>query len=152
MDMIEEEHAIGHEYNVRERCQQYGISLDNLRFRVGIDRFKYAALLLMIRFKTDYSLFDDEMIDAFFQYVLENISDKMEHLSPLACVLVYYACIEFTPPSTLTFKPDSIKLHYIRDNLFSQEDLLFKENGLKYVDLIRYIRLYESSFSISQPS
>lgn len=146
MDILEEEHAIGHEYNVRERCQQYGISLDNLRFRVGVDRFKYAALLLMIRLKTDYSLFDDEMIDAFFQYVLDNIGDKMDHFNPLACVLVYYACIDFTPPSTLIFQPDSIKLQYIRDNLFSQEDLLFKENGLKYVDLIRYIRLYESSF------
>lgn len=146
MDIIEEEHAIGHEYNVRERCQQYGISLDNLRYRVGKERFKYAALLLMIRLKSDYSLFDDEMIDVFFQYVVEHIKDKIEYLNPLASILVYYACLEFTPPSTLIFKPNSIKLDYIRNNLFSQEDLLFKENGLKYVDLIRYIRLYESSF------
>lgn len=134
-----EEQIFGHEYSVRERCQQFGISLDNVRFRVGIDRFKWLAMSAMLSLKKDHDLFDDLSIDIFFERVIPKIPDA-QHKNALACVLVYYTCVD----PQLHFSFDKNKLEFIEKNVFPSQEFLFQNHGLKLHDLVRYIRLFQS--------
>ena len=45
----EEENVFGHEFSVKERCQQIGINLQNARYHVGPDRFKWNCLMAMLK-------------------------------------------------------------------------------------------------------
>jgi hypothetical protein len=137
-----DEQIFGHEFSVRERCQQIGISLDNVRYRVGIDRFKWLALMAMLKLRRDQELFDDISIDVFFERVIPRISN-IEYRNPLACILIYYACIN----DKIQFELDKSKLNYIQNELITNQELMFQSHGVKSTDLVRYIRLYQSIFS-----
>lgn len=139
--------VVHHEYSVRDRCQQIGISLDRVRYRVGIDRFKWLALLSMLKLKSEYNLFDDVDIDGFYQFIVPKLPN-VEHLNPLACVLMYHATILYDPlTQSIQFKLDNAKLNYILTQLVSKETMLFQEHGVKREDLIRYLRRFELTFS-----
>ena len=137
-----DEQVFGHEFSVRERCQQIGISLDNVRYRVGADRFKWLALMAMLKLKSENELFDEVSIDTFFQNIFPRIPN-VEHKNPLGCALSYYICIS----EKIQFKMDEAKLNYIREQVVPSQDILFQNSGLKLQDLVRYIRLYETTFS-----
>lgn len=136
----EEEH---HEYSVRDRCQQIGISFDRVRYRVGIDRFKWLALLVMLRLKSEYNLFDNASIDSFYQFVVPKLPN-VAHLNPLACVLVFHVCLS---PTTIQFTVDKAKLNYILSEILPKESRLCQEHGVKRDDLVRYIRRFQLTFS-----
>ena len=129
------------EINVRERCQQFGISLDNVRYRVGIDRFKWLCLTIMLKFKMENNMLDNDGIERFFQYIIPKIP-RAETKNPLACVLVFYSCIT----ESIEFKMDETKLNYIEKDVIPNHDILFRDCGLKFIDLVRYIRLFQSLF------
>lgn len=138
---------VHHEYSVRDRCQQIGISFDRVRYRVGIDRFKWLALLAMLKMKTEYRLLDDVDMDGFYQFVVPKLQNA-ERLNPLACVLMYYASIVYDPLSqSIQFKLDKTKLNYILTDLFPKETTWFQEHGVKRDDLVRYRRRFELTFS-----
>jgi len=147
-NLFEDEDIIyGQEYSVKDRCQQIGITFDNVRYRIGPDRFKWMALLNMLKFRgynEQLQLFDDFSIDIFFQKIVPNLPN-IEYKNPLACILVYYSCIIYEK-NEIQFQIDDSKLNYIQKNLMSNFELLFQMNGLKYVDLIRYIRLFQTLF------
>ena len=148
-NLFEDEEIIyGHEYSVKERCQQIGISFENVRYRIGPDRFKWMALLNMLKFRgndENPQLFDDFIIDIFFQKIVPNIPN-IEYKNPLACILIYYSCIIYEN-NKIKFHIDESKLNYIQKHLMHHFELLFQTNGLKYNDLIRYILLFQSLFS-----
>lgn len=142
MDNDEDIVVFSNEINVKDRCQKIGISLDNVRHRIGPDRFKWLALINMLRLRENHvELFDDESIDFFFQYVIYKIPD-FQHKNPLACVLVYYTCISYD----LKFHLDQSRLDFVQKILIPEKELLFQGQGLKFIDLIRYIRLFKSIF------
>jgi len=131
---LETDYPIAYEYNVRERCQHLAISLENVRFRVGIDRFKWISLILLLKLKMESSMFDDEMIDDYFNKVIPKIP-KLEYRNPLACVLVYYISL------------NKSNFNYVKNELYSQQSNLFQEYKVRIEDLVRYIRLFQSTFS-----
>jgi hypothetical protein len=137
-----DEQIFGHEFSVRDRCQQIGISLDNVRYRVGADRFKWLALMAMLKLRKDNDLFDDVSIDTFFERVVSKLPD-VEHKNPLACVLIYYASIS----EKIQFQLDETKLNYIQKEVFPAQEFLFQNHGVRLSDLVRYIRLFQSTFS-----
>lgn len=139
--------TIHHEYSVRDRCQQIGISFDRVRYRIGIDRFKWLALVAMLKLKSEQSMFDEVMIDGFYQFVVPKLPN-VAHLNPLACVLVYYATILYDPLSaSIQFRVDHAKLNYIITEIFLKEAFMFQEHGLKPEDLVRYVRRFQLTFS-----
>ena len=138
----EDEQIFGHEFSVRERCQQIGISLDNVRYRVGSDRFKWLALMAMLKLRTENDMFDEISIDTFFQRVLIKLPD-IEHKNPLGCVLAYYASIN----DKIQFELDTSKLNYIQKDVYPVQELLFQNHGFRMYDMTRYVRLFEFTFS-----
>lgn len=134
------EDIMGHEYNVRERCQQIGISLDNVRYRVGPDRFKWLALLIMLKLKSEHNLFDESSISYFYDSIITKIP-HIEHKNALTSVLVYYSCL-----SSPKFMIDKERINFIEKKLLPENEFLFQEHGVKFVDLVRYIRLFQSIF------
>jgi hypothetical protein len=141
------EQIFGHEFSVRDRCQQIGISLDNVRYRVGSDRFKWLALMAMLTLRKETEMFDDVSIDIFFERVLPRIPD-IGHKNPLATILVFYITIT----DQLHFKFDPSKFAYIEKEVYASQELFFQNHGVKLQDLIRYIRLFEKHFSETQKS
>jgi hypothetical protein len=113
-----------------------------MRYRVGIDRFKWLALMAMLQLKKDNDLFDDLSIDTFFESIILKIPD-VKYKNPLACIIVYYVAIN----EKIQFEFDSSKLNYIQNDVLPNQELLFQAHGLKFPDLIRYLRLFESTFS-----
>lgn len=147
MELEMSDNVMGQEQSVRERCQHVGISLENVRYRVGSDRFKWLALLAFLKLKTDVNLFDDMAINDFFEYIFPHIK-HVEHKNPLASVLVYYITLQVdTTSKQIKFELDRSKLNYIQKDLFPQYELMFQQAGLKPADLVRYIRLFQSTFS-----
>lgn len=141
--MMEDERMVfGQEFNVRERCQQIGITMDNVRNRVGIDRFKWLAMMAMIRLRRDRDMFDDVSMELFFDKVVPKIP-KVDKKNPLACVLIFYVGID----DRIQFQMDDAKWKYIQNEVFPQEEFLFQSHGVQLVDLVRYIRLFQSTFS-----
>lgn len=138
----EDEQVFGHEFNVRERCQQIGITMDNVRHRVGIDRFKWLALMAMIRLQRDRGMFDDVSMESFFERVLPRIP-RAERKNPLACVLVFYVGID----DRIQFQVDDAKWNYIQKEVYPNEETLFQSHGVQPMDLVRYVRLFQSTFS-----
>lgn len=136
-----EEQIFGHEFSVRERCQQIGISMENARYRVGSDRFKWLALMAMLELRRENEMFDDVSIDTFFDSVLPKITD-VQHKNPLACILAFY--IGMT--DELHFILDMNKLLYIQNNVYPSQENLFQLHGLKLPDLVRYIRYFKETF------
>jgi hypothetical protein len=134
------EDIISHEYNVKDRCQQIGISLDNVRYRIGPDRFKWLALLILLKFKSEYQMFDEESISYFYDSVVPKIP-HVGHKNALTSVLVYYACM-----NNGKFQINKDRLQFIEKTLVSENEFLFQEHGVKYIDIIRYIRLFQSIF------
>jgi len=142
MDNDDDIAIFSNEINVKDRCQKIGISLENVRYRVGPDRFKWLALINMLKLRENHvELFNDDSIDFFFQHVVTKIP-KIEYKNPLACVLVYYVSIGID----LKFHLDPSRLDFIEKILIPEKELLFQSQGLKFLDLIRYIRLYQSIF------
>jgi hypothetical protein len=134
------EDVMSHEYNVKDRCQQIGISLDNVRYRVGPDRFKWLALLILLKFKNEHNMFDEESISYFYNSVITKIHN-LERKNSLLCVLVYYACLD-----NGKFKINDERLGFIEKTLLTENEFLFQEHGVKFVDIVRYIRLFQSIF------
>ena len=98
--------------------------------------------MAMLRLKKENELFDDLSIDTFFERIIPRIPD-VEHKNPLACVIVYYVGIN----DKIEFELDVSKLNYIQTDIFPNQELLFQTHGLKFPDLIRYIRLFQFTFS-----
>lgn len=98
--------------------------------------------MAMLKLKSENDLFDEISIDTFFQNVFPRIPE-VEYKNPLGCVLAYYICIS----EKIQFKMDESKLNYIQEQVVSSQDILFQNSGLKLPDLVRYIRLYETTFS-----
>lgn len=143
----DEMEGVHHEYSVRDRCQQVGISFDRVRYRIGIDRFKWLALLSMLKLKSEHNLFDDIDIDGFFQFVVPKLPNA-EHMNALASVLMYYITIIYDPLSqSIQFKVDDAKLNYILTQIVPKETTLFQEHGVKRDDLVRYLRRFQLTFS-----
>ena len=135
------EDIMSHEYNVKERCQQIGISLDNVRYRIGPDRFKWLALLILLKLKSEHNLFDEESISYFYDSIITKIP-HIEHKNALTCVLVYYSCIK----SDGKFEINKERLHFIEKTLLPENEFLFQDHGVKFIDIVRYIRLFQSIF------
>lgn len=144
LDPVDElnDDIMAQEFSVRERCQQFGISLENVRYRIGIDRFKWLSLLILLKLKNDKKIFDELSLNLFFEKIIPRIP-KIEYKNPLACVLVYYSCIQ----NNFLFEIDNEKIKYIQNDLYPDNEFLFQDHGLKLYDLIRYIRLFESIFT-----
>ena len=139
------EDIMAQEYSVRERCQQLGISLENVRYRIGIDRFKWLSLLILLRFKKEENMFDENMIMFYYESVIPKIK-KVEYKNALLCVLTYYICLSNTNP--IKFNIDHNRLNFIQKKIMSEYEFLFNEHGVKIYDFVRYIRLFETTFSM----
>ena len=140
--------SFGQEYNVKDRCQRIGINLQNARYHVGPDRFKWLCLLAMLKLNegSTQKIFTDEFIDSFFQYIVPKIP-KMEYKNALACVLMFFVGIEFETYEHPKFKINKNRLEYIQKTLMIKNDILFQESGIKFIDLIKYIRLFQTIFT-----
>lgn len=141
-DVEPSDDIMAQEFSAKERCQQFGISLENVRYRIGIDRFKWLALLILLKLKNDKKMFDELSLNLFFDKIIPRIP-KIEFKNPLACVLIYYSCIQ----TNLLFEIDFDKIKFILNDLFPDNEFLFQDHGLKLHDLVRYIRLFESIFT-----
>lgn len=116
------------EINVKDRCHRLGISMEQ---RTNEDRFKWLALINMLKLRENHpELYSDEMIDYFFQHFINKVPD-IGYKNPLACILVYY------------ISKDEKRLEFVKKILIPEKELLFQNQGLRFIDLIRYIRLFE---------
>jgi hypothetical protein len=144
-----EANAVHHEINVRERCQQFGINIDNAKYRTGIDRFKWMSLLCLLTLKNDYALMSDDMTVFYFESIIPKIP-FVEVKNPLACVLMMY--ITFVVPDLGTFLFDHTRFHEVATRIATRAEFLFRDHGLHPEDLVRYTRLFTSIFSSSSSS
>lgn len=134
--------VFGNEINVKERCQQFGISLDNVRYRVGTDRFKWICLMCMLKLKNDIKMFSDDEIQHFFDRIIPRIP-RIQNKNALACVMASYISIV---PMDIRFVIDKTKLQYVTQDVISNQEFLFQQYGCVALDIVRYIRLFSDIF------
>jgi hypothetical protein len=90
----------------------------------------------------------DDMILFYFESIIPRLGRRAESKNPLACVLMVY--ITFVVPDIKAYAFDRAKFDGILLDLASRAEFLFADYGLRRQDLVRYVRFFETQFSVKE--
>jgi hypothetical protein len=145
---IEAEVVFGNEFSAKDRCQQLGIQIENARRGAGDDRFKYLCLLVILFLRKTVSSedFDDSFLYSFFEKIVPFLIriGNMRYKNPICVVLATFICVD-TSKSDIVYHFNLSKFQYVLKTVVPQTAEYLKKNGVGSLDLIRYIRMFETS-------